>query len=59
MPLIKEKVKKLITDKNDELNKTMSKLETLTNVLKEMEEPEEVEFPFKCSKKLEEKYKTN
>uniref|UniRef100_A0A6C0CYZ2 Rad50/SbcC-type AAA domain-containing protein n=1 Tax=viral metagenome TaxID=1070528 RepID=A0A6C0CYZ2_9ZZZZ len=51
---IKEISKKLIYDRHEILNDTISKLELSTNVLNEMEKPEEVKFPYKTKKSIEE-----
>jgi len=45
---IKNKAKNLISERNDELNKTMSQIDITKNILDEMNEPIEVKFPFKC-----------
>jgi len=45
---IKNKCKNLINQKNEELNKTIYQLELAKNILKELNEPEEIKCPFKC-----------
>lgn len=45
---IKNKAKNLISERNDELNKTMSQIDITKNILDEMDEPVEIKFPFKC-----------
>lgn len=52
---IKKRCKDLIKERNETLLKTTSQLEMATNMIEEMEKPEKVEFPLKCSKKNREK----
>ena len=49
---IKNKCKNLILQKNEELNKTMYQLDIAINILKELNEPEEIKFPFNCKDKI-------
>ena len=48
LPEIKNKSKKICNDRNEELNKTISQLEIASSILKEINEPINVEFPFRC-----------
>jgi DNA repair exonuclease SbcCD ATPase subunit len=50
LSIIKKRCKDLIKERNDNLLKTTSQLEIATAMLKELSEPEKVEFPLKCSK---------
>ena len=50
---MKAKVRAVIKKRNEQLIVTTSQLEMATNVLLEMEEPEEVEYPLKSSKNKE------
>jgi DNA repair exonuclease SbcCD ATPase subunit len=45
---IKNKAKNLISERNEELNKTIAQIDITKNILEEMEEPIEIKFPFKC-----------
>ena len=45
---IKIKSKNLISERNEELNKTLSQIDITKNILDDMKEPIEVKFPFKC-----------
>lgn len=59
LPEIKNKSKKLCNDRNEELNKTLSQLEIASSILKEINEPEKVEFPFRCKASDYEKFAKN
>ena len=52
---IKIKCKNLIKERNDNLLQTTSKLEFASSMLKEVDNPERVDFPMKCSVKNREK----
>lgn len=52
---IKKRCKDLIKERNDTLLKTTSQLELASSMVGEMEKPEKVEFPLKCSQKNIEK----
>jgi DNA repair exonuclease SbcCD ATPase subunit len=59
LPEIKNKSKKLCNDRNEELNKTISQLEIASSILKEINEPVKVEFPFRCKSSDYEKFAKN
>jgi len=52
---IKKKVKGVITEKKEDFIKTQSQLELLVKMLSEIDKPEEVKFPVKCSDKNRDK----
>lgn len=52
---MKKRCKDLIKERNDSLIKTSSQLEFATKILEELEIPEIIEFPLKCSVKNREK----
>ena len=52
---IKKRCKDLIKERNETLLKTTSQLEMASLMIKEMDEPEKVKFPLKCSNKNREK----
>ena len=59
LPEIKNKSKKICISRNEELNKTISQLEIAVSILKEIDEPIKVEFPFKCKSTDYEKFSKN
>lgn len=52
---MKKRCKDLISKRKDELLATNSQLELVSKMMSEMEKPEEVEFPLRCSKKSRDK----
>jgi exonuclease SbcC len=56
---IRNKIKNVISERNEELNKIISQLEITRNILNEMSEPEEIKFPFKCKPEDYEKITKN
>ena len=56
---IKVRCASLIKQRNDTLNKTMTRLEMTMNTFNSLEKPEEVAFPIKCSKANYEKASKN
>ena len=56
---IKNRCKLLITDRNNDLNKTISQMEIVENTVKELNKPEEKKFPFKIKKSDYELFQKN
>lgn len=52
---IKNKIKGIITERKDDFIKTQSQLELMIKMLSEIDKPEEVKFPIKCSVKNRDK----
>ena len=52
---LKKRCSDLIKERNKTLTNTVANLEATTEMLKDIEKPEKVEFPLKCSKKNREK----
>jgi len=56
---IKNRCKTLISKRNDELNKTITQLETNIDIFKSMNEPKEIKFPLSGKKSQYEKLEKN
>lgn len=56
---IKNRCKSLVSQRNDNLNKTITQLEMTSSIFKELKEPEVVKFPLKGKESLYEKIHKN
>jgi energy-coupling factor transporter ATP-binding protein EcfA2 len=56
---IKNRCKSLISERNNDLNKTISQMEIIENTVKELNNPEEIKFPFKIKKNDYELFQKN